>query len=112
MVMSVGFDNLEYFWQFLCPALGDRSHRQSFKELSQLQVKFLFVLINWCIFICQNHYHKIDCGVFQVKTGPFAEHSNVLWGISGVQFWSKVNGGLMKMYKAEVSSKFLFISLY
>lgn len=38
----------------------------------------------------------------KVKTGPFAEHSNQLWGISGVANWSKINGGLIKMYKAEV----------
>ena len=39
----------------------------------------------------------------QVKSGPFAEHSNILWGISGLHEWSKVNSGLIKMYKAEVS---------
>lgn len=38
----------------------------------------------------------------KVKTGPFAEHSNQLWGISGVASWSKINGGLIKMYKVEV----------
>lgn len=43
----------------------------------------------------------------KVKTGPFAEHSNQLWGISGVANWSKVNTGLIKMYKAEVSPLFL-----
>ncbi|RZC35864.1 PTPA and/or DBP domain containing protein [Asbolus verrucosus] len=42
----------------------------------------------------------------QVKTGPFAEHSNQLWSISGVPSWSKINGGLIKMYRAEVLSKF------
>ncbi|KAH9489122.1 hypothetical protein Btru_057132 [Bulinus truncatus] len=42
----------------------------------------------------------------QVKTGPFAEHSNQLWGISGVPLWSKVNSGLIKMYRAEVLAKF------
>ncbi|CAL1544464.1 unnamed protein product [Lymnaea stagnalis] len=42
----------------------------------------------------------------QVKTGPFAEHSNQLWGISGVATWSKVNSGLIKMYRAEVLAKF------
>ncbi|XP_076271206.1 serine/threonine-protein phosphatase 2A activator-like [Rhynchophorus ferrugineus] len=42
----------------------------------------------------------------QVKSGPFAEHSNQLWSISGVSSWSKINGGLIKMYKAEVLSKF------
>ncbi|KAF5286367.1 hypothetical protein FQR65_LT12661 [Abscondita terminalis] len=41
-----------------------------------------------------------------VKTGPFAEHSNQLWGISGVASWSKINSGLVKMYKAEVLGKF------
>ena len=38
----------------------------------------------------------------QVKTGPFAEHSNQLWNISAVPNWDKVNSGLIKMYKAEV----------
>ena len=41
-----------------------------------------------------------------VKTGPFAEHSNQLWGISGVATWSKINGGLIRMYKAEVRCSF------
>lgn len=42
----------------------------------------------------------------QVKTGPFSEHSNMLWNMSNVPHWKKVNEGLMKMYKAEVLSKF------
>jgi hypothetical protein len=29
MVMSVGFDNLKYLREFLCPAFDDRSHHQS-----------------------------------------------------------------------------------
>lgn len=37
-----------------------------------------------------------------MKTGPFAEHSNQLWNISAVPSWSKVNQGLIKMYRAEV----------
>lgn len=40
--------------------------------------------------------------LFQMKTGPFAEHSNQLWNISAVPTWSKVNQGLIRMYKAEV----------
>lgn len=40
------------------------------------------------------------------KTGLFAEHSNVLWNISGVPGWGKVNSGMIKMYKAEVLGKF------
>ncbi|GAB6021945.1 hypothetical protein CHUAL_006106 [Chamberlinius hualienensis] len=47
--------------------------------------------------------------IHKVKTGPFGEHSNQLWNISGVQSWSKVNGGLIKMYKVEVLSKFPLI---
>lgn len=39
----------------------------------------------------------------EVKSGPFAEHSNQLWSISGVPSWSKINNGLIKMYKVEVS---------
>jgi serine/threonine-protein phosphatase 2A activator len=42
----------------------------------------------------------------KVKTGLFAEHSNALWGISSVAEWTKVNSGLIKMYKAEVLGKF------
>ncbi|KAK9882499.1 hypothetical protein WA026_021846 [Henosepilachna vigintioctopunctata] len=42
----------------------------------------------------------------KVKTGPFSEHSNQLWNVSGVPTWNKVNGGLVKMYKAEVLAKF------
>ncbi len=44
--------------------------------------------------------------IFRVKNGPFAEHSNQLWNISGVGTWSKVNSGLIKMYKAEVLAKY------
>lgn len=41
-----------------------------------------------------------------VKKGPFAEHSNQLWNISGVPTWEKVNAGLIRMYKGEVLGKF------
>lgn len=54
---------------------------------------------DYMFFDCVNHIHE-------VKTGPFFEHSNTLWGISGVPMWTKVNSGLLKMYKAEVLSKF------
>jgi serine/threonine-protein phosphatase 2A activator len=47
--------------------------------------------------------------IHKVKTGPFAEHSNQLWNISGVSTWGKVNQGLIKMYCAEVLSKFPII---
>lgn len=44
--------------------------------------------------------------ITQVKTGLFAEHSNQLWNVSAVSSWSKVNSGLIKMYKAEILAKF------
>merc|ERR1712013_661055 len=52
-------------------------------------------------------YLFFDCVRFihTVKSGQFAEHSNVLWGISAVPRWEKVNSGLIKMYKAEVLAK-------
>ncbi|XP_074597189.1 serine/threonine-protein phosphatase 2A activator-like [Brevipalpus obovatus] len=44
--------------------------------------------------------------IHQVKKGPFHEHSNQLWNISGVENWSKINRGLLKMYTDEVLHKF------
>ncbi len=37
------------------------------------------------------------------KGSHFGEHSPILNDISGLPSWKKVNGGLMKMYTAEVS---------
>lgn len=53
-------------------------------------------------------YHFFACiqYISEVKTGPFAEHSNQLWNVSGVPTWEKVYQGLIKMYRAEVLSKF------
>ena len=56
----------------------------------------------------QEHFLYLECIKFinEVKTGPFGEHSNQLYNISAVQTWTKVNSGLIKMYKAEVLAKF------
>ncbi|XP_067826080.1 serine/threonine-protein phosphatase 2A activator isoform X2 [Heptranchias perlo] len=59
-----------------------------------------------------NEHHKeymfLECVRFinEMKTGPFPEHSNQLWNISAVPAWSKVNQGLIRMYKAECLEKF------
>jgi len=54
----------------------------------------------------KNHLFACIEYISQVKTGPFAEHSNQLWNVSGVPNWAKVHQGLVKMYRAEVLSKF------
>ncbi|KAK9685171.1 Phosphotyrosyl phosphate activator (PTPA) protein [Popillia japonica] len=60
--------------------------------------------------VAMHHHDYMFLGCIKyinsVKKGPFAEHSNQLWGISGVASWSKINGGLIKMYKVEVLGKF------
>lgn len=45
--------------------------------------------------------------IYDVKTGNFWEHSPMLFDISGVRAgWGKINKGMIKMYNAEVLSKF------
>eukprot|EP00240_Pyramimonas_obovata_P004639 CAMPEP_0118925162 /NCGR_PEP_ID=MMETSP1169-20130426/3082_1 /TAXON_ID=36882 /ORGANISM="Pyramimonas obovata, Strain CCMP722" /LENGTH=405 /DNA_ID=CAMNT_0006866379 /DNA_START=211 /DNA_END=1428 /DNA_ORIENTATION=+ len=53
-------------------------------------------------------YLYLGCVQFvkRVKKGALAETSPMLNDISGVTAWEKVNSGMMKMYKAEVLSKF------
>uniref|UniRef100_A0A914ENS2 Serine/threonine-protein phosphatase 2A activator n=1 Tax=Acrobeloides nanus TaxID=290746 RepID=A0A914ENS2_9BILA len=42
----------------------------------------------------------------ETKSGPFHEHSNQLYNVSGVQTWEKINSGMFKMYEGEVLKKF------
>ena len=45
--------------------------------------------------------------IYDVKRGPFWEHSPMLYDISGIRAgWGKINKGMLKMYNAEVLSKF------
>ncbi|KAK9366268.1 Phosphotyrosyl phosphatase activator [Lipomyces kononenkoae] len=53
-----------------------------------------------------NVYFSAIAFIYEVKKGPFFEHSPVLYDISGVPSWSKVHTGLLRMYNAEVLGKF------
>ncbi|KAI5244112.1 Phosphotyrosyl phosphatase activator [Aureobasidium subglaciale] len=54
-----------------------------------------------------NMYFSAIAFIFDVKTGPFWEHSPTLFDISGIKDgWAKINKGMIKMYNAEVLSKF------
>ncbi len=51
------------------------------------------------------YFSAIDF-ICQMKTGPFGEHSPILYDMAHVQLWSKLHNGLLKMYKDEVMKKF------
>lgn len=54
-----------------------------------------------------NMYFSAIQFIYDVKKGPFWEHSPVLYDISGIKDgWGKINKGMLKMYAAEVLGKF------
>ena len=54
-----------------------------------------------------NMYFSAIQFIYDVKRGPFWEHSPVLYDISGIKDgWAKINKGMLKMYVAEVLGKF------
>ncbi|MEO2193998.1 MAG: serine/threonine-protein phosphatase 2A activator [bacterium] len=52
-------------------------------------------------------YLYMGCVKFirDIKHGPFHETSPMLFDISGVESWEKINGGMIKMYCAELLAK-------
>jgi serine/threonine-protein phosphatase 2A activator len=55
----------------------------------------------------KNMYFSAIAFIYDVKKGPFWEHSPMLYDISGIKDgWGKINKGMIKMYNAEVLSKF------
>ncbi|KAL8764983.1 MAG: hypothetical protein Q9209_007784 [Squamulea sp. 1 TL-2023] len=55
----------------------------------------------------KNMYFSAIGFIYDVKKGPFWEHSPILYDISGIRAgWAKINKGMIKMYIAEVLSKF------
>ena len=54
-----------------------------------------------------NMYFSAVQFIYDVKKGPFWEHSPILYDISGLKDgWAKINKGMLKMYAAEVLGKF------
>ncbi|EAA31200.1 PTPA-domain-containing protein [Neurospora crassa] len=55
----------------------------------------------------ENMYFSAIGFIYDVKKGPFWEHSPILFDVSGIKDgWGKINKGMIKMYNAEVLSKF------
>ncbi|EXJ91364.1 hypothetical protein A1O1_04476 [Capronia coronata CBS 617.96] len=55
----------------------------------------------------KNLYFSAIGFIYDVKKGPFWEHSPMLYDISGIAGgWGKINKGMIKMYNAEVLAKF------
>ncbi|KAI0142738.1 phosphotyrosyl phosphatase activator [Xylariaceae sp. FL1272] len=55
----------------------------------------------------KNLYFSAIGFINDVKKGPFWEHSPILFDISGIKDgWGKINKGMIKMFNAEVLSKF------
>jgi serine/threonine-protein phosphatase 2A activator len=55
----------------------------------------------------RNMYFSAVGFITDIKSGPFWEHSPMLFDISGVRDgWGKINKGMIKMYNAEVLGKF------
>ncbi|CAO3692632.1 unnamed protein product [Umbelopsis ramanniana] len=50
-------------------------------------------------------YFRCVQSINEVKRGPFHEHSPMLYDISAVPGWAKVNSGMIKMFIAEVLRK-------
>lgn len=54
-----------------------------------------------------NLYVNAIAFIFRIKSGPFNEHSPILYDVhTSVSSWTKVVNGLLKMYDVEVLGKF------
>ena len=88
-------------YQFLCFLWG------SAQLLGQTEIKPISVVDKALVKRHADEY--LYCAAIDYihvcKTGPFFEHSPTLNNIAGVVSWEKINGGMFKMYEAEVLRK-------
>jgi serine/threonine-protein phosphatase 2A activator len=47
--------------------------------------------------------------IISVKKGDFAEHSRTLWSLRNLPHFTKLNGGMIKMYAGEIMDRFLVV---
>ncbi|OHS93852.1 phosphotyrosyl phosphatase activator [Tritrichomonas foetus] len=47
--------------------------------------------------------------IYKVKKGNFAEHSRMLYSLRNLPHFTKLNGGMIKMYRGEVMDRFLVV---
>lgn len=47
--------------------------------------------------------------IYQVKKGNFAEHSRMLYSLRNLPHFTKLNGGMLKMYRGEIMDRFLVV---
>ncbi|KAF9972217.1 hypothetical protein BGZ73_004700 [Actinomortierella ambigua] len=93
-----GLDDYQ-FLPYLWGSAQLRDHPR-LKPISVLQPQLVEDLAADYLYFAAIHY------ILQTKRGPFHEHSPILFEITGVPGWPKVNTGMIKMYKAEVLNKF------
>lgn len=57
-------------------------------------------------YAANNLYFRAITFIFEMKKGPFWEHSPTLYSVSEIPRWEKINSGMIKMYTGEVLDKF------
>lgn len=53
-----------------------------------------------------NLYFAAIAFIYEMKRGRFAEHSPILYDVSSIPTWTKIQQGMRKMYVGEVLTKF------
>lgn len=57
-------------------------------------------------------YCKWICYLYESKTGPFSQHSRVLYSLSSISSFDQIHTGMLKMFKAEVLDKFVVVQQF